>query len=160
MLLSFDKRFSNYDFENELNKLFGNIIKKICGTICLLLALTFFGSLAFGEVNTEKANEAFSRGLEAYSDKRFLEAINWYTTATSFGHLGAPSFIGHIYVDGEGVPKNLTLAYMWYQIGATAGFKDSKENRDRIARMMDQESILLAKNKAKICIGSLYEKCK
>ena len=80
-------------------------MKKMRDTICLLLALTFFGSLAFGEVNTEKANEAFSRGLEAYSDKRFLEAISWYTTATSFGHLGAPSFIGHLYVDGEGVPK-------------------------------------------------------
>ena len=50
-------------------------MKKIRDTICLLLALTFFGSLAFGEVNTEKANEAFSRGLEAYSDKRFLEAF-------------------------------------------------------------------------------------
>ena len=55
--------------------------------------------------------------------------------------------------------KNLTLAYMWYQIGATAGFKDSEENRDRIARMMDQDLILLAK-KAKICIESLYETCK
>ena len=135
-------------------------MKKICDTICCLLALTFFSSLAFGGVNTEKANEAFSRGLEAYSDERFLEAINWYTKATSFGHLGAPSFIGHLYVDGEGVPKNLTLAYMWYQIGATAGFKDSEENRDRIARVMDQDSILLAKKKAKICIESFYETCK
>ena len=135
-------------------------MKKMRDTICLLLAVTFFGSLAFGEVNTEKANEAFSRGLEAYSDKRFLEAIRWYTIATSFGHLGAPSFIGHLYVDGEGVSKNLTLAYMWYQIGAAAGFKDSKENRDRIARVMDQDSILLAKKKAKICIESLYETCK
>ena len=135
-------------------------MKKIRDTICRLLALTFFGSSAFGEVNTEKANEAFSRGLEAYSDKRFLEAISWYTTATSFGHLGAPSFIGHLYVDGEGVSKNLTLAYMWYQIGAAAGFKDSEENRDRIARMLDKDSILLAKKKAKICIGSLYKTCK
>ena len=49
---------------------------------------------------------------------------------------------------------------MWYQIGATAGFKDSEENRDRIARIMDQESMLLAKKKAKICIESLYETCK
>ena len=135
-------------------------MKKMRDTICLLLAFTFFGSLAFGEVNTEKANEAFSRGIEAYSDKRFLEAISWYTTATSFGHFGAPSFIGHLYVDGEGVSKNLTLAYMWYQIGAAAGFKDSEENRDRIARVMDQDSILLAKKKAKICIESLYETCK
>ena len=135
-------------------------MKKIRDTICLLLALTFFGSSAFGEVNIEKANEAFSRGLEAYSDERFLEAISWYTTATSFGHLGAPSFIGHLYVDGEGVPKNLTLAYMWYQIGAAAGFKDSEENRDRIAGVMDQDSILLAKKKAKICIESLYKTCK
>ena len=135
-------------------------MKKIRDTICRLLALTFFGSSAFGEVKTEKANEAFSRGLEAYSDKRFLEAISWYTTATSFGHLGAPSFIGHLYVDGEGVSKNLTLAYMWYQIGAAAGFKDSEENRDRIAGVMDQDSILLARKKAKICIESLYETCK
>ena len=135
-------------------------MKKIRDTICRLLALTFFGSSAFGEVKTEKANEAFSRGLEAYSDERFLEAISWYTTATSFGHLGAPSFIGHLYVDGEGVSKNLTLAYMWYQIGAAAGFKDSEENRDRIARMMDEDSILLAKKKAEICIESLYETCK
>lgn len=135
-------------------------MKKMRDTICLFLAVTFFGSLAFGEVNTEKANEAFSRGLEAYSDKRFLEAISWYITATASGHLGAPSFIGHLYVDGEGVSKNLTLAYMWYQIGAAAGFKDSEENRDRIARVMDQDSILLAKKKAKICIESLYETCK
>ena len=56
--------------------------------------------------------------------------------------------------------KNLTLAYMWYQIGAAAGFKDSEENRDRIAGVMDQDSILLAKKKAKICIESLYETCK
>ena len=58
------------------------------------------------------------------------------------------------------MPKNLTLAYIWYQIGATAGLKDSEGNRDRIARMMDQDSILLAKKKAKICIESLYEMCK
>ena len=49
---------------------------------------------------------------------------------------------------------------MWYQIGAAAGFKDSEENRDRIARVMDQDSILLAKKKAKICIESFYETCK
>ena len=73
-----------------------------------------------------KANDVFLKGLEAYADKKFTDAINLYTVATSFGHLGAPSFIGHIYVDGEGVPQNFILAYMWYEVGAAREFKDSR----------------------------------
>ena len=128
--------------------------------VCFFFALALTNSIVLGGTDMAKANDVFLKGLEAYADKKFTDAINLYTVATSFGHLGAPSFIGHIYVDGEGVPQNFILAYMWYEIGAARGFQDSRENRDRIAKMMEKKSIEEAQKKAKICIKSEYKNCK
>ena len=49
---------------------------------------------------------------------------------------------------------------MWYELGAARGFRDYRENRDRIAKMMEENSIKEAQKKAKICIGYVYKNCK
>ena len=49
---------------------------------------------------------------------------------------------------------------MWYEVGAARGFRDYRENRDRIAKMMEENSIKEAQKKTKICIGSVYKNCK
>ncbi|MBH67698.1 MAG: hypothetical protein CMM58_05030 [Rhodospirillaceae bacterium] len=126
--------------------------------LLVVLILQFLAVRSFAEV--DDANEAFSRGLEAYTDRRFIKAADWYRKAVALGHLGAPSFIGHLYVDGEGVAKNYVLAFMWYDIGAVNGFRDSKENRDRLGKMMTASEIEEARKKAMICRNSNYSKCK
>ena len=129
--------------------------------VCFFFALTLTNSIVLGGTDMAKANDVFLKGLEAYADKKFTDAINLYTVATSFGHFRCTLLHRPYLRRWRGCSQNFILAYMWYEIGVlTRGFQDSRENRDRIAKMMEKNSIEEAQKKAKICIKSEYKNCK
>ncbi|MEA2726621.1 MAG: uncharacterized protein QOD93_1054 [Acetobacteraceae bacterium] len=46
-----------------------------------------------------------------------------------------------MYFGGRGVPKNLVLAYMWSNLGAAGGDKQSPKTRDTVAILMTPTQI-------------------
>ncbi len=50
-----------------------------------------------------------------------LEAVRWLELAAEQGEGDAQTYLGYIYGTGEGVPKDLITAYVWYSLGALNG---------------------------------------
>jgi TPR repeat protein len=46
-----------------------------------------------------------------------------------------------MYADGDGVPKDLVIAYMWLNLAAAKGEPNAKANRDNIERQMTPDQI-------------------
>ena len=46
-----------------------------------------------------------------------------------------------MYSNGEGVPEDDVLAYMWYNLAAAQGHEDSQARRDVIGQQMTREQI-------------------
>ena len=49
--------------------------------------------------------------------------------------------LGLLYDNGEGVPEDIVLAYMWFNFAATQGDEGAKENKDSLERRMTREQI-------------------
>jgi TPR repeat protein len=46
-----------------------------------------------------------------------------------------------MYDNGEGVPEDNVLAYMWFNLAAAQGNEDAQRNKDRAERQMTREQI-------------------
>ena len=67
-----------------------------------------------------------------------LEAVRWYRRAAGQGHEVAQGFLGRMYTNGEGVPQDLVLAHMWYNIAGANGLdvEIAFEATERLEAMM------------------------
>ena len=50
-----------------------------------------------------------------------------------------------MYDNGEGVPEDIVLAYMWFNVAAIQGGGDAKENKDSLEQQMTREQVAEAK---------------
>ena len=46
-----------------------------------------------------------------------------------------------MYANGEGVPEDYVLAYMWWNLAAAQGYEDAQGNKDRLEQRMTREQI-------------------
>src|SRR5205085_11234526 len=53
--------------------------------------------------------------------KDFSEAARWYRKAADQGYAEAQSYLGYMYVHGEGVPQDYTEGVGWYRKAADQG---------------------------------------
>ena len=49
------------------------------------------------------------------------EAVTWFHEAADRGHFGARLTLGQMYSRGEGVPRDLVVAHMWFTVAARPG---------------------------------------
>src|SRR5258708_6387990 len=70
-------------------------------------------------ISPEKANR---KGLDAYREKNYAEAMRWYRTAADKGLAKAQYNIGVLYTSGLGVPNDYAEAARWYRKAADQGF--------------------------------------
>jgi TPR repeat protein len=49
------------------------------------------------------------------------EAVKWFRLAADQGDAVAQYFLGYMYADGRGVPKNYVNAYIWLNLSAAQG---------------------------------------
>ena len=64
------------------------------------------------------------------------QAVKWYRLAADQGDAMAQANLGTKYANGEGVPRDYVLAYMWWNLGAARGNELGRKNRDLIAPRM------------------------
>ena len=77
-----------------------------------------------------------------------LESVKWYRRAADQAHPGAQCQLGDMYLYGQGVPKDIVAAYMWFSLSAARGNSQAGEYRDNLAREMKPAQIAEAKARA------------
>lgn len=76
------------------------------------------------------------------------EALRWYHLAARQDYAQAQYRIGHIYAVGDSVPKNCTIAYMWYLISNANGC-NTADFLEEIQDEMTYDEIVEAEKRAR-----------
>lgn len=76
--------------------------------------------------NTGEAE--FTKGAQAYKQKNYPEALNWFQKAAAKGYTKAYSILGLMYHQGDGVVKNPTISFKWYMQAAEKGYLEAMHN--------------------------------
>lgn len=74
----------------------------------------------------------------------YQQAANWYTQASDQGHAQAQWQLGQMYLEGEGVSKNLLQAYIILKMASINGVDEALYQADEVAEQMDRSQLILA----------------
>lgn len=77
------------------------------------------------------------------------EAAKWYRMSAAGGNVNAKIILGVMYEEGRpGLPLNVVLAHMWYNLAAAQGSNDAARFRDELASNMSAEQVAEAQREA------------
>jgi TPR repeat protein len=88
--------------------------------------------------------------------------MKWYTKAAQAGDADAQNNLADMYKDGQGVPRDLIRAYMWYTLAASANEGLRKEVAQSLAvvsAQLNAQQIVQAQDKARRCQQSHFKNC-
>lgn len=125
-----------------------------CGAIALALS---FGGIAFAE--------PFQDAKDAYARHDYDTAARLFRSLAEEGVADAQQFLGFMYHDGEGVPRDYILAHMWFNLAMSlypAGsqdFHDSSEAMRLTEKSMTPTEIQTANALAYRCQAQKYHGC-
>jgi len=77
-----------------------------------------------------------SYGMEAYKRKKFEYALVLFRRAAYFGDKPSQGMIGEMHGKGEGVPRDMALAYAWMDLAAERGYIGFITLRERYWKTM------------------------
>ena len=86
---------------------------------------------------------------EVSAPRNYGKAVKWFRLASEQGLPVAQNSLGEMYRDGNGVPKDYVLAYMWFNLAAAKGNIPSEIYRDNLARLMTRDQIAEAQRLAR-----------
>ena len=79
----------------------------------------------------------------------YKEAVKWFRLSAEQGNASAQNMLGLMYSKGQGVLQDYVLAYMWYNIAGSNGYKDAVTNRNIIEKRMTKQQIVEAQRLAR-----------
>ena len=68
-------------------------------------------------------------------------AVFWYRKSGDQGHAPAQLALSSAYYEGEGVPKDFVLFYMWRNLAAAQGDEIGKKAREALETLMTPSQI-------------------
>lgn len=81
--------------------------------------------------------------------QNYAEAAKWYVRAAQGGNMLAKYNLGILYEQGvPGVPINVVLAHMWFNLAAAQGSADAARFRDELAANMSRDQVAEAQRQA------------
>ncbi len=109
--------------------------------------LALAAALAFGLAGPAAADywSEFDAGIEAYIDGRHADAIKRFEPLAARGDHRAQYWLGAIYVEGKGVPRDRVLGHMWFSVAARRGNRAAGIGRDTVAAKMSPEQLAEAR---------------
>ena len=105
------------------------------------------------------AAQDFDRGVSAYNDGDYPTALREFRLAAEQGSASAQYNLGVMYYNGQGVPQNYQLAYMWFSRAAAKGVERAASARDKAAGNMTPEQIGRAQQLSAECFNRNYQGC-
>jgi len=109
--------------------------------------------------------DAIADADAAFQRSDFPAAAALYRVAASEGDPDAQMLLAFMYHDGQGVPKDLVRAYMWFAVAetifdpTTQDFMDAGAARDITTKSMTPAQIDQAHAMAKACLARNYKNC-
>lgn len=79
-----------------------------------------------------------SYGVEAYKKKQYERAMVLFRRAAYFADKPSQGMIGEMYGKGEGVPRDMALAYAWMDLAAERGYVGFVTLRERYWKEMSE----------------------
>jgi uncharacterized protein len=76
-------------------------------------------------------------------------AASWYRKAADQGLSAAQNSLGKLYMNGNGVPRDLMQAHMWFNLAATRGDPQAARNRETVAGQMTAQQVEDAQKQAR-----------
>ncbi len=76
-------------------------------------------------------------------------AIDLYAKAAEEGVVNSQKKLAYMYASAEGTEVDPVKAHYWYNIAASLGDEEAKENRDKIAKLMTQDQLKKAQGDAR-----------
>ena len=67
--------------------------------------------------------------------------------------------LANMYSTGRGVPADLVLAHMWFNVAGANGDEQARGIRERLEWRMTPEDISRATDLARLCFASSYKEC-
>ena len=123
----------------------------------LLASLVVAGTPAFAD--------AMADAQAAYKGGDFPSAARFYRAAAAEGNADAAMTLAFMYHDGQGVPRDMLHAYMWFAVAMTAydaasqDFIDAGDARDITAKSMTRAEVDRAHAMTNACLTSRYKNC-
>ena len=77
-------------------------------------------------------------GLEAYKQKRFDDALQYFRRASFFADKPSQGMVAEMYWNGEGAPRNPVLAYAWMDLAAERGYLGFVGLRERYWKALSE----------------------
>ncbi len=77
---------------------------------------------------SEAVSEMYNKGIAAFREKNYEEAIRVYNIAAELGHSGAIANLGFCYQNGIGCTRNLKKAIAYYRRAAMYGKESARYN--------------------------------
>jgi len=105
------------------------------------------------------AAQDFDRGVSAYNDGDYPTALREFRLAAEQGNASAQYNLGLMYDNGQGLPQNYQLAYMWFSLAAAKGVERAASARDKAAGNMTPEQIGRAQQLTAGCFNRNYQGC-
>ena len=113
--------------------------------------------LVFGLPEAQQSgNAARQNTIELLDGASFrgIATLQQLRTRAEQGKADAPNNLGRIYAKGEGVPKALVTAYMWFNLSAVQGDEYGKTARVLMETMMTPDQIAEAQRLTKEWIST------
>ncbi len=92
-------------------------------TLCTLSFFSFIFAFSIG--NAAYAND-FQKGVEAYTSKDYMTALKEFSPLVEQKFAPAQFFIGTMFVNGEGLPKDEEIALLLFNRAARQGFVNAQ----------------------------------
>ena len=105
------------------------------------------------------AAQDFDRGVSAYNDGDYPTALREFRLAAEQGDASAQYNLGLMYYNGQGLPQNYQLAYMWFSLAAAKGGEGAASARDKAAGDMTPEQIGRAQQLSAECFNRNHQGC-
>jgi hypothetical protein len=132
-----------------------------CGPL-FLRAAALFGMALFA---SHSWADDLSDAKAAYAQHQFVQAAKLFRDAAAKGNPDAMSFLGVMYHDGEGVPKDAVRSCMWFYVALTIyeplsdDFRQTSEFLDALRKELGESGTANAHRMAENCIARHYESC-
>ena len=99
-----------------------------------------WASMEAGDVHTVGLTTSGDADCDAPKEEQPPQVSELLKVAEQ-GNVDAQYNLGRMYANDEGVPEDMVLAYMWWNLAAAQGSENAQDNKDIIEQGMTREQI-------------------
>lgn len=87
----------------------------------------------------------FETAVQAYADGDYRTARSGFESLARAGDDRAQYWLGIMYFEGKGVPRDPARAYLWLSLSAEKGNRAARTGRNGVARRMSADELVAAR---------------